>query len=553
MTLMLNDPAPPVDTEVGRTPESAVAAPAELRTREPQTVAAPHRDQAIDLIRFGCLIVVVILHSMMSAAVLGPEGTVAPTVALSTTAGFAAASWFFQIMPLFFIIGGYASITGWRRTRARGGTWTDYLRARLRRLAVPTAVLVVIAGIGLSAAADMGVSSELIVEASRRIGQPLWFLAVYLGLSSLVPVAVHFHERAPRRSLAVLAGAVIVVDVLTRMTGVTGLGYLNFLFVWPLVQQLGFFFADAADRPISRPAVWTALVAALGLLGGLVGAGVYSPNMLVNLNPPTGALVLLGVAQLCVLRLVHARLNRALNVDRLSTGSTMTTGGTITEAAPTFRILTAQFWDRVIAWGNTFGMQVYLWHMNVVIVLIGALGWLAQTVVGFPTGILLDLPTGAVAEFILPEIESGWWWATRLPWLLVVMGLSALVAMAAERIPFPSERRLAAVGRSLSALARAVLPQGFPVEEFSQRARAVAAAGAATMGIAIALLVGIAPMIWTVVAAGLLMGSLILSAGLGPNRGGEPGHGPAPDADAVPGADTAPDAGLTPLRQPAGR
>lgn len=541
MTLMLNDPAPPADTEVGRTPESAVAAPAELRTREPQTVAAPHRDQAIDLIRFGCLIVVVILHSMMSAAVLGPEGTVAPTVALSTTAGFAAASWFFQIMPLFFIIGGYAGITGWRRTRARGGTWTDYLRARLRRLAVPTAVLVVIAGIGLSAAADMGVSSELIVEASRRIGQPLWFLAVYLGLSSLVPVAVHFHERAPRRSLAVLAGAVIVVDVLTRMTGVTGLGYLNFLFVWPLVQQLGFFFADAADRPISRPAVWTALVAALGLLGGLVGAGVYSPNMLVNLNPPTGALVLLGVAQLCVLRLVHARLNRALNVDRLSTGSTMTTGGTITEAAPTFRILTAQFWDRVIAWGNTFGMQVYLWHMSVVIVLIGALGWLAQTVVGFPTGILLDLPTGAVAEFILPEIESGWWWATRLPWLLVVMGLSALVAMAAERIPFPSERRLAAVGRSLSALARAVLPQGFPVEEFSQRARAVAAAGAATMGIAIALLVGIAPMIWTVVAAGLLMGSLILSAGLGPNRGGEPGHGPAPDA------------GLTPLRQPAGR
>lgn len=398
---------------------------------------------------------------MMSAAVLGSDGTVAPTVALSTTAGFAATSWFFQIMPLFFIIGGYAGITGWRRTRARGGTGTDYLRARLRRLAVPTAVLVVIAGIGLSAAADMGVSSELIVEASRRIGQPLWFLAVYLGLSSLVPVAVHFHERAPRRSLAVLAGAVIAVDVLTRMTGVTGLGYLNFLFVWPLVQQLGFFFADAADRPISRPVVWTALVAALGLLGGLVGAGVYSPNMLVNLNPPTGALVLLGVAQLCVLQLFHARLNRALNVDRLSAGSTMTTGGTITEAAPTFRILTAQFWKRVIDWGNTYGMQVYLWHMSVVIVLIGALGWLAQTAVGFSTGILLDLPTGAVAEFILPEIESGWWWATRLPWLLVVMGLSALVAMAAERIPFLRTATCRSRSQPLSARP-CCPPSGFP-------------------------------------------------------------------------------------------
>ncbi|WP_434591984.1 acyltransferase family protein [Brevibacterium sp. 1718] len=518
MTLMLNDPAPPAGTEVVRTPESAVAPPAEPRTREPRTVAAPHRDQAIDLIRFGCLVVVVILHSMMSAAVLGSDGTVAPTVALSTTAGFAAASWFFQVMPLFFIIGGYAGITGWRRTRARGGTWTDYLRARLRRLAVPTAVLVVIAGIGLSAAADMGVSSELIAEASRRIGQPLWFLAVYLGLSSLVPVAVHFHERAPRRSLAVLAGAVIVVDALARMTGVAGLGYFNFVVVWPLIQQLGFFFADASDRPISRPVVWSALVAVLGLLGGLVAAGVYSPNMLVNLNPPTGALVLLGVAQLCVLRLCHARLNRALDVDQPSAESTMVPGEVPAEAAPSSRILTAQFWARVIAWGNSYGMQVYLWHMSVVIVLIGALGWLAQTVVDFPTGILLYLPTGTVAEFILPEIESGWWWATRLPWLLAVMGLSALVAMAAERIPFPSEQRLAAVGRSLSALVRAVLPQGFPVQAFSSRARAIVAVGAATMGIAIALLVGIAPMIWTVVAAGLLMGSLILSAGLTPLR-----------------------------------
>ena len=521
MTLMLNDPALPAGTEVVRTPESAVAPPAEPRARETHTAATPHRDQAIDLIRFGCLVVVVILHSMMSAAVLGSDGTVAPTVALSTTAGFAAASWFFQVMPLFFIIGGYAGITGWRRTRARGGTWTDYLRARLRRLAVPTAVLVVIAGIGLSAAADMGVSSELIAEASRRIGQPLWFLAVYLGLSSLVPVAVHFHERAPRRSLAVLAGAVIAVDVLSGTTGIAGLGYLNFVVVWPLIQQLGFFFAEASDRPISRPVVWSALAAALGLLGGLVAAGVYSPNMLVNLNPPTGALVLLGVAQLCVLHLFHARLNQALNVDQLSAESTMVpreAPAPLAEAAPSSRILIAQFWARVIAWGNSYGMQVYLWHMSVVIVLIGALGWLAQTVVGFPTGILLDLPTGTVAEFILPEIESGWWWATRLPWLLAVMGLSALVAMAAERIPFPSEQRLAAVGRSLSALVRAVLPQGFPVQAFSSRARAIVAVGAATMGIAIALLVGIAPMIWTVVAAGLLMGSLVLSAGLTPLR-----------------------------------
>lgn len=524
MTLALNDPLPSDDHDdvpllAARIAPNSAPAPlhgqAEPRNDKVERRSSPtkpHRDRAIDLLRFGCLAVVVILHSMMSAAVVGPDGAVEPTVALSGTPGFAAASWFFQIMPLFFIIGGYAGITGWRRTRARGGTWTDYLRARLRRLVVPVAVLIGLAGIGLSVAGELGVSADLLGEASLRIGQPLWFLAVYVGLTAVVPIAVHFHETAPRRSLAALSGAVIVIDGLVAVTGMTGLGYLNFLFVWPLVQQLGFFYADALDRPVRRPITWFVLVAALLSLVGLVATGVYSPNMLVNLNPPTGALVLLGVVQMCGLRLGHARLSRMLNAADENT--TTSTG----EAALDPRVLRAQIWGRLIAWGNRYGMHVYLWHMSVVIVLIGALGWLAQTIVGFPTGILLDLPTGTVAEFILPEIESGWWWATRLPWLLAVMGLSALVAMAAERMPFPTEQRLAAVGRGLSALVRAVLPQGFPAQSFGSRARAVVAVGAATMGIAIPLLVGIAPMIWTVVAAGLLMGSLVLSDGLTPLR-----------------------------------
>src|SRR5699024_9800722 len=104
-----------------------------------------------------------------------------------------------------------------------------------------------------------------------------------------------------------------------------------------------------------------------------VAAGVFSPNMLVNLNPPTGALVLLGVAQLCVLRLLYARLNRALSPAQRASGSETNTGITLTEATPTFGVVPVQFWGRVIAWGNAFGMQVYLWHMSVVIVLIGAL------------------------------------------------------------------------------------------------------------------------------------------------------------------------------------
>jgi hypothetical protein len=494
----------------------------------PTTRAGSRRDPAIDLVRFACLVVVVVLHSLMSAAVLGPDGSVVPTVALSRTTGFAIASWLFQIMPLFFVIGGCAGIISWRRIRAEGGSWGAYLRARLRRLVVPVTVLIGFTGLGLSVASGLGAPSELVTEASHRIGQPLWFLAVYVGLTALVPLGVHFHERAPRRSLAVLTAAVIVVDGLVAVTGVHGLGYVNFVLVWPLVQQLGFFYADALDRPVRRLHVWSGLVTALSLLVGLVAAGVYSPNMLVNLNPPTGALVLLGVVQICGLRLVHSRLSAMLTGaggsaaeagsehspdPELSPSVELSSGA---EAVPAVRILRAQFWRRLIAWGNRFGMQVYLWHMSVVIVLIGGLGWLAQAVSGVPH----------LAEFVLPAVGSGWWWVSRPIWLLVVMGLSAAVAMAAAWIPFPSESRLAAAGSAIAGFVRelrgnrngtrlgAAVDERARVAVMRPQARAVIAVGAATVGIAIALLAGVEPLVWTLIAIGLLMGSLTVSAGL---------------------------------------
>jgi hypothetical protein len=494
--------------------ETPVSPP--LSSSRPTTRAGSRRDPAIDLVRFACLVVVVVLHSLMSAAVLGPDGSVVPTVALSHTTGFAAASWLFQIMPLFFVIGGCAGIISWRRIRAEGGSWGDYLRARLRRLVVPVTVLIGFTGLGLSMASGLGAPSELVTEASHRIGQPLWFLAVYVGLTALVPLGVHFHERAPRRSLAVLTAAVIVVDGLVAVTGVHGLGYVNFVLVWPLVQQLGFFYADALDRPVRRLHVWLGLATALSLLVGLVAAGVYSPNMLVNLNPPTGALVLLGVVQICGLRLVHRRLTAMLTGAGGSVAETGPEIGPGAEAVPAVRILRAQFWRRLIAWGNRFGMQVYLWHMSVVIVLIGGLGWLAQAVSGVPH----------LAEFVLPAVGSGWWWASRPIWLLVVMGLSAAVAMAAAWIPFPSEPRLAAAGSAIAGFVRelrgnrngtrlgAAVDERARVAVMRPQARAVIAVGAATVGIAIALLAGVAPLVWTLIAIGLLMGSLTVSAGL---------------------------------------
>ncbi len=466
--------------------------------------------------RFGCLVVVVVLHAMMATAQLEPGGQVSPTVALTGTTGFTIASWGFQIMPLFFLIGGYAALQQWRRTQADGGTWADYLRVRLRRLVGPVAVLILAAGTGLAVASEFGVPAELLTEASRRIGQPLWFLAVYVGLTSLVPLAARFHDRSPRRTLLALATAVAVVDALAVVTGLSAIGYLNFLFVWPLVQQLGFLYSDLRQRPVRPGAVVAVLVAALAMLGWLVAGGVYSPDMLVNLNPPTGALFLLGVAQMCVLRLVHDRLGEAI------AGRTL--------------------WAGVIEWGNRYGMHVYLWHLSAAIVLIGVLGAGAGLLAGME-----DTVGPWLGSLVLPEVDSPWWWLSRPVWVLAVVGLSMLLAIGMAKVDVPRQDRLVRWGHLLAEVVRSIAARAGsacaaetvdtvtddcakravrdpadaaasdhrPGRQFDQRTRALTAVGLDVLGIAVALLVGIAPLFWTVVSGAALSASLVLGAGLG--------------------------------------
>ena len=50
---------------------------------------------------------------------------------------FDAATWVGQVMPLFFVVGGFASITAWRSAAARGGTAAELVSTRLLRLAQP--------------------------------------------------------------------------------------------------------------------------------------------------------------------------------------------------------------------------------------------------------------------------------------------------------------------------------------------------------------------------------------------------------------------------------
>lgn len=139
-------------------------------------------------------------------------------------------------MPPFVVVGGFASAAGWASWTKRGGDATAFIRGRTVRLAQPALPLFVFFAVVLGAAALLQLAPELVSAAAVGAGSPLWFLAAYLICQALVPVLVRWHERAPWATVAVLFAGVILVDVARYSTGITEIGLLNLLFVWPLAQ-----------------------------------------------------------------------------------------------------------------------------------------------------------------------------------------------------------------------------------------------------------------------------------------------------------------------------
>lgn len=386
---------------------STTVAPLAVHTRPAPGRPTPiRRDGAVDVVRAVCLTVVVLLHALMVGVSVGPHGPMLEN-ALERWVLFPAVSWLVQVMPLFFILGGFSDYGQWSRLRDAGGGYGDYLGGRLHRLLSPALTAIAAAAVLLSALALLGVPADVVAVAGFRLSQPLWFLGVYVLCTAAVPLLVAAHDRSPVASLGALAMLALAVDVLRTATGIAAVGFANLLFVWLLVQQLGFWLASGRLDALRRGALAGLAAAALGL--AVVGAamGLWSPDMYAALNPPATALALLGTAQLAVFLLLRPRL-RAVSV----------------------RPLLGRAVDAV----NRRAMTVYSWHMLALITLAGLL---------------------LVSGLALPAPLSAAWWASRPLWLAVVVAaVAALVAVAARaergsaaataRIPVSAQRAAAA-------------------------------------------------------------------------------------------------------------
>ncbi|KQQ69048.1 acyltransferase family protein [Microbacterium sp. Leaf320] len=348
------------------------------------------RDLTLDLARVVCVVLVVFVHILFTGVGRAPDGTLLIERTVEAQSWFTAASWIANIMPLFFVVGGYAARAGWRSASARGDSAEDFVRVRLLRLARPALPLFVFFTVVLGATRLIGVDPALVDTVAIGVGSPLWFLAAYMIVQALAPAMMRLHEQyGAWVLLGLLAGAVLVDTFRFTVIGgflgiqpVAGTGYglgqelfgiPNIVFVWLFAQQIGFFLFDGwfgARR-------WWQLMLLIGAgyaaLWGLVSMGGYSWNMLGNQWPPTTAMVMLAVIQAAALTLLHAPLT-ALMRHRTAQGVVFLIGSRL--------------------------MTIYLWHLPMIMVLIG---------------IQLALP------FPLPAPGSAVWWWTRPLFLIVVL------------------------------------------------------------------------------------------------------------------------------------
>lgn len=341
--------------------------------------AIAQRDLVVDLVRTACVVLVVVVHITMVGVAVGPDG-IAVTSPLQEAPWYVAATWVGQVMPLFFVVGGFASAVGWRSTVARGGGARDFVATRLVRLFRPAVPLFLVLAAALGTATAVGTPSELLGEVAFGIGSPLWFLAAYGITQCCVPLMARLHARAPWRTLGALLVLAAAVDTLRFATGVAEVGLLNLGPVWLFAQQLGFLWADGWFTRRSRLVLVGTAVAGYAALVPLTSVGLWAPDMLQDLNPPMLPLAFLAVAQACLVQLAHGPLSRLMRTRGAQTA--------------------------VFVVGRD-GMVVYLWHLPLFIALNGI-------------ALLLGAP--------FPEPGSAAWWATRPAALVVVLAVAIGVA-----------------------------------------------------------------------------------------------------------------------------
>src|SRR6201989_2939116 len=99
-----------------------------------------NRDRYVDFLRLASLAVVALGHWLM-AAVTWHGSTFHVANVVGMTPGLWLATWLFQVMPIFFFVGGFANFVALDALERRGQRAGEFIRSRVARLLRPVTLL----------------------------------------------------------------------------------------------------------------------------------------------------------------------------------------------------------------------------------------------------------------------------------------------------------------------------------------------------------------------------------------------------------------------------
>jgi len=248
------------------------------------------RDRVVDAARALCIVVVTLWHWTLSVTHRTADGSLAMPNPIHAVSGGWLATWVLQIMPVFFLVGGYANLAGWQRAQAAGTTAGQFVGGRLRRLLWPTAVWALIWLAGELVAAALPGPHRWMWEWFPGYLTPLWFLGVYGLLIAAVPITATLHARYRAWVLGALVLLIAVGSVAHRSADLAWAGWVTAAVVWLFCHQLGYAWRswDLGRRPLAQR---LAIVGAgLAGLAGLTMMAGYPLSMVATAAPsPTSS------------------------------------------------------------------------------------------------------------------------------------------------------------------------------------------------------------------------------------------------------------------------
>jgi fucose 4-O-acetylase-like acetyltransferase len=389
------------------TSQSAFEYARDLARQAPST-----RNRYVDFLRAASIMVVVFGHWLMAAPQVLPDGLRFDHL-LSVTRWTHFLTWILQVMPIFFLVGGYANAVSLRSAYRKGEPYGAWLRARLRRLVLPVLPLLAIWTAGAFILLQSGFDRTLIRVSSQAALVPVWFLAAYVIVVALTPITLQAWDRFGWNAIIVTGALAGLMDILSIGLDLSLFGYLNYIFVWGTVHSLGYAWADSKLGGVAHRLIASA--AGLAVTAVLVYFGPYPVAMVGldttgvnNSQPPKVTLLTLALFQAGLILALEGPARKWLERERV--------------------------WANVVLVNGRI-MTIYLWHLTAMITLIG--------------GSLLFDGIGLRIPVDTPE-----WWLTRPIWMaaLVVMTIPFILVFGRYERPNPDNRPAPPLWRPIAAV-----------------------------------------------------------------------------------------------------